>query len=284
MRIELKKKEKLRNWILAKKNKIKIGSPIKSLKGIERKYQIELNKLGKALIKSVREQVLAYIKPMQSEWVIDGIGDQLGVIFRRLNSQFTGTAVAGFAQSTSEQMVERTGKSNKDRFDRVVNKATGINLGEVIAAEGLEDFTALSINKNVGLIKSLPEQYLSQVETIVNNGLTSGARYSTIQKEIMARTGSASAKLANRIKTIARNEVQTINSQLTLRRSESLGIKKGIYRTSEDERVRPCHAELNGVEFELKKGAWSKSCGKFIQPGITDINCRCSYSPVIEVS
>ena len=284
MKIELKKKRKLRNWILAKKNKTEIGSPVKSLKGIERKYQIELNKLGKQLISAVRSEVLAYIKPNQSEWVIDGIGDQLGVIFRRLNATFTGTAVAGFAQLTASQMVERTGNSNKNRFDRVVNKATGVNLGEIVAAEGLEDFTALSINKNVSLIKSLPEQYLSQVETIVNNGLTSGARYSTIQKEIMGRVGSASSKLAGRIKTIARNEVQTINAQLTLRRSEALGIKRGIYRTSDDEKVRKCHDELDGVEYEIKKGAWSKSCGKFIQPGITDINCRCSYSPIINIS
>ena len=87
----------------------------------------------------------------------------------------------------------------------------------------------------------------------------------------------------NRIKTIARNEVQTINAQISLRRSESLGIKKGIYLTSGDERVRPCHKELDGVEYDLSKGAWSKKCQKYIQPGITDINCRCSFRPVIEV-
>ena len=70
------------------------------------------------------------------------------------------------------------------------------------------------------------------------------------------------------------NEVQTINSQITLRRSQSLGITEGIFRTSEDEKVRTCHDELNGVKYLLKKGAWSKTCQKFIQPGITDINCR----------
>lgn len=213
----------------------------------------------------------------------DGIGDQIGVIFRRLNSFFTGNAIASFAQSTASQMVEKVGRANKNKFDRTVTRATGVDLGSIVTAEGLEDFIALSINKNVSLIESLPEEYLKQVEVIVNNGVVSGAKYSTIEKEILGKVGSANSHLAGRIKTIAMNEVQTINSQITLRRSENLGIKKGIYRTSEDERVRPCHAELNGIEYLLKKGAWSKSCGKFIQPGITDINCRCSYSPVIEV-
>ena len=213
----------------------------------------------------------------------DGIGDQLGVIFRRLNGLFTGNATASFAQVAASQMVEKVGAANKNKFDRTVARATGVDLGSIITSEGLEDFTALSVNKNVSLIKSLPEEYLKQVETIVNNGVVSGARFPTIAKEITAKTG-ANSKLANRIKVIARNEVQTINAQITLRRSESLNIKKGIYRTSQDERVRKCHDELDGDEFEIKKGAWSKTCQKFIQPGITDINCRCSYSPIIEVN
>ena len=137
----------------------------------------------------------------------------------------------------------------------------------------MEDLFTLSKNKNKILITSLPEEYLKQVETIVNNGVVSGARYRTIEKEIISKTG-ANSKLAGRIKTIAMNEVQTINSQITLRRSESLGIKKGIFRTSKDERVRACHKELDGIEFVIAKGAWSKTCQKFIQPGITDINCR----------
>lgn len=267
---------------MAKKGR-RIASPVKSLRGLERRYTIELNKLGKAMVSAVKLEVLKYLKANQESYIIDGIGDQLGVIFRRLNAQFTGTITAGFAQSTASQMVERTAAANKSKFDRSVRSATGVDIGSVVTAEGLEDFVALSVNKNVSLIKSLPEEYLKQVETIVNNGVVSGARYSTIEKEISGRVGSAASKLAGRIKTIARNEIQTINSQITLRRSEALGITRGIFRTSEDERVRPCHSELNGVEYDLKKGAWSKTCRKFIQPGITDINCRCSYSPIIEV-
>jgi len=266
---------------LAKKQKI--ASPIRSQKGLELQYQRQLAKLGKALVLAIRKELLPYLKSNQESYVMDGVGDQLGVIFRRLNAVFTGNITAGFAQNTAAQMVQRVGATNKRRFDRTVHAATGVDLGSVVASEGLEDFIALSVNKNASLIKSLPEEYLTQVETIVNNGVASGARYSTIEKQIVGKVGTANSKLAGRIKTIARNEVQTINSQITLRRSEALGITKGIFRTSQDERVRPCHEELNGVEYELKKGAWSKSCQKFIQPGITDINCRCSYSPIIEV-
>lgn len=242
-----------------------------------------MNQLGRALIKAVNTELLPFLESTQDDYVVDGIGDMINVIFRRLNSMFTGVVTMGFAKNTATQMVARVGTANKRKFNKSVERVTGINLGGVITSEGLNDFVELSINKNVGLIKSLPEEYLKQVETLVNNGVINGERYSTIAKKITAKVGSANSKLAGRIQTIARNEVQTINAQISLRRSDALGIKKGIYMTSDDEKVRPCHEELDGVEYDINKGAWSKKCQKFIQPGITDINCRCSFRPIIEV-
>lgn len=256
-----------------KSKKIKIGAPIKSQRAIELAYRRQMNQLGKALIKAVREDVLAYVKMQQESYVVDGIGDQLGIIFKKLTARFTGTATFSFAKSTAEKVVNKIGVSNKKKFDRTVQRATGVDLGAIITHEGLEDFVALNVNKNVSLISSLPEEYIKQVETIVNNGVASGAKYKTIEKEIIGKTG-ANSKLAGRIKTIAMNETQTINAQMTLRRSDNLGITEGIFRTSKDERVRKCHRELNGVRYKLSKGAWSKLCEKWIQPGITDINCR----------
>ena len=266
---------------MAKKEKI--ASPIKSLKGLEKKYQRQLNRLGRVLIQAVREEVLSFLRTQESAYTSDGIGVNLNTIFRRLNQRFSGTIAASFAAQTAASMVEGVGKKNQSRFERSIEGATGINISGVIIGEGLEDFVELQISKNVSLINSLPEEYLKQVEIIVNNGVLNGSRFSTIAKEITAKVGSANSKLAGRIKTIARNEVQTINAQMSQRRSEALGITRGIFRTSQDEKVRPCHAELNGVEYELSKGAWSKTCQKFIIPGVTDINCRCSFSPVIEV-
>lgn len=261
----------------------KVLSPVNQVKGQEILYRKQLNRLARGMQKAVRNQLLAYMEEHEGEYVYDGLAADLDVIFRRLNAQFNGTMTMGFAKVTSEDMVRRLEKSNKKRFDDNFMRATGIDLGSIMAVEGLSDFLDISIQQNVLLIKSLPEEYFKQIEIIVNKGFTSGARYSTISKEISSLHGSANSKLMNRIKTIARDQISTINSQMTMKRSLSLGITKGIYRTSKDERVRKCHKELDGVEFVLTKGAWSKTCKKFIQPGITDINCRCSYSPVIDL-
>lgn len=245
---------------------------MKSLRGLERKYQRELAKLGKALTKAVRVELLPYLKAQQPGYVADSLGADLATIFRKLNQQFTGTMAISFAQTTATNMVEETGRKNKAKFDRSVKVATGVDLGSVVREEGLQDFIELSVNKNVSLIKSLPEEYLKSVETIVNNGVIEGTRFSEIAKKITARTGSANSKLANRIRTIARNEVSTLNAQISQRRSENLGITRGIWRTSEDESVRECHVKRNGKEYNISKGLYSNCDGKTIKPG-EEINC-----------
>ena len=265
------------------KKKTKIAAPIKSLKGQEIAYQKQLNKLGRMLVAAVRSELLPYLKTNQELYVADGIGADLTGVFESLTSKFTGPVVTSFAKMTASNMVEKVEKTNRTKFNRMLSKAIGVDLGSIIATEGLEDFVELNINKNVSLIKSLPEEYLKQVETIVSNGVVNGLRYSEIEKQIAGGAGTVNAKLANRIKTI--------NSQITLRRSEALGIKKGIWRTSEDERVRgnpngkypnaiPSHFRANGKEFELSKGL--KIDGEWILPGIP-INCRCTYSPIINI-
>ena len=263
------------------KPKNKIAPAVKPLKSQEVAYRKQINKLGKALMVAVKKDVLEYLKSNQESYTLDGIGDQLGLIFGLLNARFSGNIAASFAMTTATNMVNSTAKSNRQKFGKSIARATGVDPTSVMASEGLEDFVKLQINTNIDLINNLSEDYLKQIKVIVNNGVASGARYSTIEKQILGKVGTANSKLANRIKTIATNEIQTINAQMSLRRSENLGIKQGIYRTSEDEVVRPCHKELNGFQYALNKGAWSVTCQKYIQPGITDINCRCTYSPVI---
>lgn len=268
----------------------KTAAPIKSPKSLEVAYIRALNELGRQLVNSVKAELLPVLKRNQEEYIIDSaarttddIGNQLDSIFIRLNRQHAGATIELFARAKAHEVLTKVKRQNQERFAKSFKSAMGVDVQAMIESEALTDFTTQSIAKNVQLIKSLPSEYLKDIETIVRNGVINGTRYSEIAKQITASSGSANAKLAGRIKTVARNEIQTFNSQLSLRRTTSLGIKKGIFRTSQDENVRKCHAELNNKEFDLKKGAWSPTCGKYIQPGITDINCRCSFSPVFEL-
>jgi SPP1 gp7 family putative phage head morphogenesis protein len=275
---------------LAKKKKKKIVSAITPSITMQNEYQRALMQLGRAMAQKVRKNLLPMLKAQQGQYApdtsllyaADGISDDISSFFDEFHQTFTGTIGTGWGRQTAENMVNGLENLNAKKFNDNIERVTGVNLGEVLQVEGLEDFKNTMINKNASLIKTLPEQYISQVETIVSNGTTSGARYSEIVKQIVSETG-ANAKLVGRIKTIARNEISTITAQLTKKRSEQLGIKKAIYQTSKDKNVRTSHKKLDRVEFKLAVGAWSQIAKKYIIPGITDINCRCTYKPIIEL-
>lgn len=259
------------------------GTQLNSEQSIALLYMRKLNVLKRELTNAVSEEIIPLLQARQQEYALDSLSYDIGAIFEKLYQKFTGAAVLSFAQTTAENMVGEINQSSKRKVGRSIKKLFGTDLTNVIESENLQDFIDTSIRNHVQLIKTLPTEYFKQIETIVNQGLVSGTRFNDIKKQIIGIDKSANSKLAGRIKTIAMDQTQTVTQQINLRRTAALGVTKGVYRTSKDRRVRKCHAELEGQEFELTKGAWSKTCQKYIQPGITDINCRCSFSPVIEV-
>ena len=88
-------------------------------------------------------------------------------------------------------------------------------------------------------------------------------------------------KRKNHSRFVARNQIASFNSIMNKTRAQKLGIKKAVWRTSADERVRPSHAARNGKEFDLSEGLYSSLDGKTLLPG-TDYLCRCSMTMVLE--
>lgn len=137
----------------------------------------------------------------------------------------------------------------------------------------LDDFT----EANVGLIRSIAEQYLEQVEGIVRRGFRGGRRASDIAADIADRFGVARSRAA----FIARDQVSKLNANLTRNRQRALGIEEYIWRTSLDERVRPTHARLEGTTHSWDDPP-SVGGGRTAHPG-EDFRCRCTAEPVIEI-
>ena len=91
---------------------------------------------------------------------------------------------------------------------------------------------------------------------------------------------------------IARNELKAFNSELSKKRAENVGIKKAIWRNSQDERVRgnpggiypnanQDHWTLEGKEYVVGVGLKDPRSGEMIEPG-EPINCRCVAEFIVE--
>ncbi|MCU5775114.1 phage minor head protein [Erwiniaceae bacterium BAC15a-03b] len=132
-----------------------------------------------------------------------------------------------------------------------------------------------TIAENVGLIRSIPEQYFTQVQTLVMQSVTRGRDLGALTDELERRYGITRRRAA----LIARDQNNKATSVMQAARQQSLGITQGIWRHSHaGKEPRKSHVKADGKVFDLSKGMYLDD--KWVMPG-EEINCRCTWSPVI---
>lgn len=177
-------------------------------------------------------------------------------------------------------IVEKIGKRTSDHHVREMKKQlafSGLAVSlDHVARKGLKVRVRHFTADNVALIQDLPRLYLKQVQDVVLEGVRTGQRAGQIAKDIEERTGVAKS----RARLIARDQVGKFYGDLTKTRQTGLGISKFVWRTSEDERVRPSHADLDGETFDWDDPPEDDDTGEVITPG-SPVLCRCDAEPVI---
>lgn len=166
-----------------------------------------------------------------------------------------------------------TAKKNKAQIDRQLKRQTGI---EPLAREQwlgpAVDAFALS---NARKIQSIGREHLANVAQLVTEASLKGTAQSVLAKSLQRQFGLT----ADKARFLARDQTSKFNAALTQTRAEASGSDKYKWRTSQDERVRPSHARLEGKIFLFRrppKVAPNRRCN----PG-EDYNCRCTAEIVI---
>ncbi len=154
---------------------------------------------------------------------------------------------------------------SKSEFRKQVRAAYGIDIlrGEPQLADLLSAWT----EENASLIKSVPERITQQLLSEFTTAFTNGTSLRDLTKIVRDKTGLAD----NRSELIARDQIGKLTGRLDRMRQESVGVQEYIWRTSQDERVRPTHRVRNGKTYR-----WDS---KDIKPG-EEIRCRCTSEPV----
>lgn len=124
------------------------------------------------------------------------------------------------------------------------------------------------VAQNSSLIKTVPQQYMARVESVIREGVLAGESPRSLAEKIRVAGGVTES----RAKLIAVDQISKANAELTKHRQEDLGIKEYTWITSRDERVRELHKERNGKMF-----SWDKPPSDG-HPGMP-IRCRCHAKP-----
>ena len=129
----------------------------------------------------------------------------------------------------------------------------------------------------VGLIQSIPSGAAERVHKIAMEMLSSGDRYTELQKEIM-RTEHVTK---SRAELIARTETSRASVTLTEVRAKHIGSEGYTWRTSLDSDVRKDHKILEGTFHKWTEPPIADTAsGARSHPGAI-FNCRCWAEPAL---
>ena len=141
----------------------------------------------------------------------------------------------------------------------------------------MRDAMNATIQENVSLIKSIPQQYLTDVEGIVMRGFTAGRDLKTISDELQSRYGVTKRRAA----LISRDQSNKLTATVTQARRVELGLFEAEWVHSgggKEPRQSHVKAGKDRKKFDVRKGCLID--GVFILPGEL-INCRCSSKTIL---
>ncbi len=174
----------------------------------------------------------------------------------------------GNAQGLAAMVAQRVEKYNKEQFHRLLRRAYGVDVFK--AEPGLARVLRPWEAENIGLIKSIPEQYLNTLHGRVVAAVRQGASLRDMTTQIRETYDLP----RNRAELIARDQIGKLNGDLTRYRQTNIGVEEYDWHGVLDEREREEHVAREGKRFRWDTPPPDGHPGHAIR-------CRCWGSPVL---
>jgi SPP1 gp7 family putative phage head morphogenesis protein len=141
----------------------------------------------------------------------------------------------------------------------------------------VKDILGATIEANVGLIRSIPAQYLTQVQGMVMRSVQTGRDAGQLYADIRSQFNVTRRRAA----LISRDQSNKATSAIREARNKEAGITESVWmHSSGGKKPRPKHVKANGTVYKTGVGLPIGDKGEFVLPG-ESINCRCVSRAVI---
>ena len=261
--------------------------PVRANAGIEIAYRRKLVRLVDDMHRSINWWVRAAYRANEPAIAQDAPPDASG---------FGPEDSAAALQRTMAELIKRWRKRFDDaaddlakHFARDVSQRSDASLRAILKRAGFtvefrltatqRDILKATINQNVSLIKSIPSQYLTQVEGSVMRSVQTGRDLASLTKDLQDHYGVTKRRAA----FIARDQNNKATAALNRRRQVELGIKEAVWmHSSAGKEPMPTHlkAGRERQKYEIAKGWFDPAVGKYILPGELP-NCRCTSRAIL---
>lgn len=244
--------------------------PIHPSAAIQARYSKQLQSLIKEMSASVEHWIKATYRRHLPSIAQDDAADDLRKSMEDLKDQWFAkfdllakNLAAYFATATAERSTTTLKRYLREGGFTVKFQMT----------PAMQDIVDATVHQNVALIKSIPQQYLEQVEGIVMRGVQTGRDMGYITEELQKRYGITKRRAA----FIARDQTEKATAAFNRARQLEVGISEAVWvHSGGGKHPRPSHkkAGREKVVFSVADGWLDPEVGHKIQPGEL-INCRC---------
>ncbi len=278
------------------------ANPNKKAKGVKLStgtgisFNAKLQAIVREIKKDINTQLMPLLRQLAPQYQTDGgyIRDSMPTdsmhtydnwvtditsMLRRIIDKWSSPEFKALAARVSRQFISTADQVNRDRFGKDMQRF-GIDIfGD---SPELVEYVQASLFDTTRLITSIPDQYLTNVESIVMTNIRAGGRPAAIAKSLQKQFGITEG----RAKLIARDQTAKVNGDLAAKRQQSSGFEYFQWIDSDDERVRDRHEDIANRVTAYGKGIYRwdhpplSSQGVPIIPG-QDYQCRCIARPVL---
>lgn len=253
----------------------KIVRAIKPNAGIQAAYRKRLRGLVEEMRRSVIWWVRAAYREVEPRVEADlGLdarpGGRMARVLARLRAYWQGRWDRE-AERIARAFIGGARRKTRSSLKQAL-KAVGFSV-KMDATRATEDIAQALILENVGLIKSIPEKCLSEVEGLVMRSVTTGRDVGGLVDELERRFEVT----RNRADLIARDQNNKATQAMQRVESERLGIKVGIWVHIPGKHTsRATHKAMHGKPFLIAEGLYDSKVKRKVKPGEL-VACQCVY-------
>jgi len=272
---------------------------------LEREYERVVSAYMRMLNKTIAKQLPTVRKAISAStgasWRDDAIEDLfdsfqgnsiediISTTFSCIKATFESQARTFGLERRLARLANQTRRISIAEWRRLVQSALGINIMEdYYMGEFFSSMLAQWVTTNVGLITSVPQTCLAELQNIITRGWQSSLSNRDISKKIQQAYDMSKKKA----QFWARDQMASLNADMTQQQQADAGVQEYIWSTSGDERVRgnPSGKWPKGDHYQLDgtRHRWDtppivdKRTGRRAHPG-KDYNCRCVALPVFNL-
>lgn len=275
----LKLTKKRSKYVEERASGILVGAPLTYSAAQMRKYERAIGKLTAAMYREYAKELALVFRQNEVITVDASISSQARIALNKLRRRFE-RLFARNATTIVESVFNGIDKASSATLGQSLRELSGgITLKTDAMPAALRQAMTAAIAENVQLIKSIGQQYHTQIEGAVMRSLQPGGRGMADVREALNKYEGITDR---RKDLIATNQVRRITATMQAERAKSAGITKFRWRHSGGgSDPREIHLELDGQVFDIDEPPIIDSDGTRGLPGFLP-NCKCVAIPIVE--